>query len=261
MLNDETIAKMIGASPPLVTDIDTSDFASKDAAIQPGSVDLSVGDIFRPKRSRWSKKKQDPRSEVVLKQGETAVIRSKEELNIPANVAAIAFPPARVSTKGLLMTNAGHVDPGYQGYLHLTVINMGKEDYVIRRNDRLVSLIFIKLNKAAGTDWITRRGGAVPTDSTLVDTAISSLSFDFLDVENRAKAEASKAVAKMTLWQFVLPLVASIAASILTVGIMSRDNSTELAKLEGRIGGLGGNVNLDSVEARLEKIEKKLGNK
>jgi hypothetical protein len=156
------------------------------------------------------------------------------------------------------MTNVGHVDPGYQGYLHLTVINMGREEYTIRKDDRLVSLIFFKLNKKASKGWVARRGGQKPSDSALVDTALQKLSRDFLDVQDRAKAEASKAVRNMTLWQFVLPVIASVAASFLGVYLYSRQNEAAIARLEGRMAGLGANVNLDSVEHRLDAIEKKL---
>jgi hypothetical protein len=62
----------------------------------------------------------------------------------------------------------------------------------------------------------------------------------------------------MTLWQFVLPVIASVAASFLGVYLYSRQNEAAIARLEGRMAGLGANVNLDSVEHRLDAIEKKL---
>jgi dCTP deaminase len=259
MLNDETIAKKIGATNPLVTSIDVTDFTSKEAPVQPGSVDLSVGGIFRPEfKSLFRRKTPTALTEVVLEQGETAIIRTAEKLNLPSEIAAIVFPPARVSTKGLLMTNAGHVDPGYRGFLHLTVINMGREKYTIRQGDRLVSVIFFELSAKPKKDWLQRRGGIEPTDSPLMETARKSLSKDFLDVQQRARSEASKAVNRAALWQSALPILASIITAFLTVYVYSQQNTAAIARIEGRLAGLGANVNLETIDKRLQNIEKKV---
>jgi deoxycytidine triphosphate deaminase len=259
MLNDERIASLLVGTTPLVTDVSAADYTSKDGPIQPGSVDLSVGEIYRPRVKSWFGKRSDsPLTEVVLEQGETVIIRTKEKLNLPSNVAAIVFPPARVSTRGVLMTNAGHVDPGYRGFLHLTVINMGKQKYTIRTDDRLVSALFFELTSKAKKDWLERRNGQEPTDSPLMDTARNSLSRDFLDVQERARSEASKAVVKAALWQAALPIFASIVTALLTVYVYSQQNSAAIARLEGRLAGLGADVNLDNLDNRVSNLEKKV---
>ena len=97
--------------------------------------------------------------EFVLHSGRTAVVTTMEEFALPNDIAAFGFPPSRVSFQGILMTNPGHVDPGYKGPLHFTVINMGSKDYVFRRRDPIVTILLFRLDHASGADW-TSRGNA-----------------------------------------------------------------------------------------------------
>ena len=59
--------------------------------------------------------------------------------------------------KGLLMTNPGHVDPGYSGRLHLTVINMSRSDMVLRCKDAILTVIFYKLGGECKAGYDERR--------------------------------------------------------------------------------------------------------
>src|SRR6266481_1005052 len=77
---------------------------------------------------------------------------SREELKMPDNFLDIGFPPSKVSVQGILMTNPGQVDPGYEGRLRFTVINMGSQDFVLREGDVIVSLILMELKNASQSD-------------------------------------------------------------------------------------------------------------
>ena len=82
------------------------------------------------------------------------------------------------------MTNPGHVDPGYKGPMRFTVINMGREPYVLRSGDAIVTLLLIKLARKAEAGWLTRRAGKPGGLPTQRD--IERLSPDFANVEERA---------------------------------------------------------------------------
>jgi dCTP deaminase len=116
MLHDCELVRLVRATPPLVSDI-KPDIGSWDSRIQPASIDLSIGTIYRPLESLSDAEKGEYETglSISLGQGETAVIETRETINLPATVAAIGFPPSSVSMQGLLMTNPGHVDPGYSG--------------------------------------------------------------------------------------------------------------------------------------------------
>lgn len=159
---------------------------TKDSSVQPSSVDLHIGAIYLPGT------KEDPgdaartKTDHVLKTGETAVVTTKETLRLPDNIAAFGFPPSSVSFKGLLMTNPGHVDPGYVGVLRFTVINMGKNPYPLNQGDSIVTMLFFVLDDRVHTGYADRNPGAHNVRQSDVDR----LSKDFVDVERRAKAIA-----------------------------------------------------------------------
>ena len=117
------------------------------SAVQPSSVDLHIGAILLPGVGEDEPGGvTQPKEDHTLRFGHTAVITSQEQLNLPNHIAALGFPPARLSFRGLLMTNPGHVDPGYVGLMRFTVMNVGREDITLRRGDPIVTLLFFRLN-------------------------------------------------------------------------------------------------------------------
>ncbi len=169
---------------------------SKDSPVQGCSLDLHIGDIYLPgKKEDEIGGTQNSKLDVELETGATAVVTTKERLHLPGDVAGFGFPPSRVSFRGLLMTNPGHVDPGYEGVMRFTVINMAKEAYHLKRGDRIVRLLLFRMNNAAHADWRQRNPeGSHPP----MQTEINLLSEDFVDVEKRAERIARKHGAKVS---------------------------------------------------------------
>src|SRR5687768_6762724 len=123
LLNDQALHKL--ATENIISGGPSQRWEGKDDPIQASSIDLHIGKIFVPGEYEsdggpaWKKM-------LSLTHGRTAVLETMEELRVPNEYAAIGFPPSHVSSKGLLMTNPGHVDPGYSGSMRFTVINMAK---------------------------------------------------------------------------------------------------------------------------------------
>src|SRR4051794_40540747 len=159
------------------------------------AVDLSIGRIYVPGASKdaLGSVQKPYEGELALKQGQTAVIQTMEELKLSAKQAGFAFPAARVSLKGLLMTNPGHIDPGYEGQLHVTVINFAKEPYLLRRGERLLRALIVELDRDAEKPY----KGRIP--NPIDDELLNRLSHDFLDVDARTQAAASRAISKAEL--------------------------------------------------------------
>jgi dCTP deaminase len=103
---------------------------------------------------------------------------------MPSNLVALGFPPSSLSIQGVLMTNPGQIDPGYKGPMHLTVINMSKEPLTLYRGQRLIRLVFAKLDATPSADYQARHPGAAV--SPITDELLQALSIDFLNVEQRA---------------------------------------------------------------------------
>ena len=134
---------------------------SASSPVQPASVDLVIGQIFLPCPPEENKTEPPKgREQYVLRAGETAIVTTSEEIVMPPTLVGICFLPSHVSVQGILTTNPGQIDPGYQGVLRFTVINMGKEDYVLRSGDTIVSIVVLELKSAVVKDWSARREGA-----------------------------------------------------------------------------------------------------
>jgi hypothetical protein len=166
-----------------------------------------------------------------------------------AHRAEIAFPPAHVSLKGLMMTNPGHIDPGYEGPLHCTVINMGHESYSLNRGDRIMRVLVFELDNKnqVAPNLVGVPAGPNPQITTEL---LTRLSIDFLDVEKRAESIAKKALHdatyRATLISAGIPVALAIAGWI-TVSVFS--------PLEGIKGDL---VKLRSdVNAAASKLDEK----
>ena len=189
LLRDKEIITALSAQPPYVEGIELpADPYSKDSPVQSSSIDLHVGNIYLPGEKETDPGgAQKPRQDYCLKTGETAVVTSLEKLHLPPDVAAFGFPPSRVSFKGLLMTNPGHVDPGYEGVMRFTVINMAKESYPLEKGGQIVTLLLFRMDGDAHRSWKQRNPGGpkLPGDSD-----ISRLSRDFVNVDERAKKTA-----------------------------------------------------------------------
>lgn len=264
LLSDQEISGLIAAQPPLVSDIDPVDFVLKDAPIQASSVDLSVGGIFLPGTPDCEHGGSNkPAESFSLAQGEMAVVQTKEALALPNDIAGFGFPPSRLSIGGLLLTNPGHVDPGYNGKLHLTVINMGRHPISLAAGDAIITLLFIRLASAAVNDYASRRGGR--TGGSPVNQALlSRLSKDFLDVNERASAEAKTDMDAFERRQNrKISIISAIGALLFIViplvfnWLTTRNDN--IGKIESRLNilekQLGSITELDYLEDRIQALE------
>jgi dCTP deaminase len=204
LLSDETIIAGITAQPPDVPYVEgvvlPADPYSKDSPVQSSSIDLHIGNIYLPGRKKNEEgSAENPKSEHSLMTGETAVVTTKEILHLPENIAAFGFPPSRVSFRGLLMTNPGHVDPGYDGVMRFTVINMAKEAYHLNSGDRIVTLLLFGMEHPPRLAWRQRNPKGSSSPSPINPANLNRLAHDFVDVEKRAKKIARDAGLKMGL--------------------------------------------------------------
>lgn len=208
---------------------------NRELRIQPSSVDLTIGGIYRPSAG-LGKDGSDhhPLKELALRPGHTAVVETNERLNLPPNICAIGFPPSHVSSKGILMTNPGHVDPGYEGTLTFTVINMGRNDYPLKIGLGIVTLLLFELSAPPRFPYpklYTPQSGSKVTWEML-----EALSEDFVSVEKRARKIARAQAVRVGIYGFLTTLVVGLVA---VFGYFSTQ-----ASLSGRVDDLQRQITL-----------------
>lgn len=255
LLTDGALRDLITQkADPLLTDYDPpKSWDDKDSLVQPSSVDLHIGGIFEPGvKPGKAGSEGNPKSQLVLKTGRTAVVVTKESIHLSGCYAGFGFPPAKVSSRALLMTNPGHVDPGFNGTLNFTVINMGRDDYVLRRDDLIVTLLIFKLSAKVDADYMERRVGQSP--KALTQSDIDRLSPDFIDVQRRATHIARKTLGLATAGATVLAIILGWAFNAIDKRLEGIDDiKVRLTHLEDN------NKNLsDQVQAFKEQLEKSI---
>jgi deoxycytidine triphosphate deaminase len=184
MLSKTTIIDLI-KSDQLITfesDNDKEEFVNK--SIQSSSIDLSVDLIFKPGCIDKENENQNYSSfgeeTATIKAGETLVVQIRECFDFPKDVAGIIFPPNKLAKSGLIMTNPGHIDPGYRGKITVCLVNMGKKEVQINRITSIATLLIFKTDKQT-------EGYQAVAATGVSKKQIDSLSPIFADIESHVK--------------------------------------------------------------------------
>jgi deoxycytidine triphosphate deaminase len=139
ILNDESLTISLKWGEPLITN-------STESLIKACSYDLRVGTVFNNgKILRWKSSEE----QVVIQPGGIISLFTHEEVQLPNDIMATAFPMNYWSSQGLLVLNPGHVDPGFHGPLSVRLINIRSTPKNINLGDAIFTVIFEKLPKGA----------------------------------------------------------------------------------------------------------------
>ena len=244
-------SKIDNGQPPLVEGVSTNEWQTQGSPIQPCSIDLRIGKIQVPAQDESEAIREilGRGKEYRLKTGATAVVTTEERLHMPACVAGVGFPPSSVSIRGLLMTNPGHVDPGYEGPMHFTVINMAREDFVLTIGQRICTLLFFELDSGVASDWKTRN----PPVKDLTAEDVNRLARDFVNVEKRATKIAKRAVRKAEWFAAGIAAVVTLLSQFVPYWVTrAEDLKKNYAVLESRVDYLQKEVN--ALEARAPAV-------
>jgi deoxycytidine triphosphate deaminase len=198
LLNDSELLRLLSSQSPIVRDFPNAvahelkkDPFGPKSPVQPSSIDLHVGEIFLPGTGPIP---VVPHKEHNVPPGNSVIVVSHEVLDIPADIGAVAFPLAGRGQRGLSMMNAGHIDPGYEGKLWFSFINLGRDSFLLSQGDHVATILFWKLSAYSGRPWKGRRGTEVYM--TAPAAAIESIAGDALMLETRARETASRVLAE-----------------------------------------------------------------
>ncbi len=259
-LTDSELKRLIGSVDSPIRGVDLSgDLDSIRSQIQPCSVDLRISEVFLPFRTDETDVGKVHRTyRYDLDVGETVRVATCEEFELNNHYGALVVAPARLTRRGILVPDVGHVDPGFSGPLRMTIINMGRNRYEVKSGDVIVTVLLFRLDTPVDVGLRDRTGGPPPYEEGR-DT--KHLSPDFLDIERRASCiavETTKAVLRGSGWirAFVtlfLPIIVGILAALITyyISVESRLSGleveskmfTEHREFDGRISQLESQVN------------------
>ena len=98
LLNDAEISALLLAQPSLIYDFDASILGAPGSPVRGASLDLTVGEIYLAGTAPDELGSVErPRTEISLRRGQTAVVRTKEKICMPRDLAGIGFPPSKDS--------------------------------------------------------------------------------------------------------------------------------------------------------------------
>ncbi|MFH0869771.1 MAG: dUTP diphosphatase [archaeon] len=85
-----------------------------------------------------------------LEPGEFKLIPAGFQMEIPRGFVAEITPRSGLAAKhGISIVNSpGLIDPDYRGEVGIVLINLGKEDFVVKRNERIAQMNIKKVERA-----------------------------------------------------------------------------------------------------------------
>lgn len=122
------------------------------ACLQPCSYDLRIGTIFRDGQLINDTHPQS-NSQVVIEPGEIISIFTLEDVILPDNITATVFAINVQSSRGLLVLNPGHIDPGFKGAISVKALNLRKVPLALSRKAPIFTIIFEELPKTTTSSY------------------------------------------------------------------------------------------------------------
>ena len=92
--------------------------------------------------------------EVVLKIGERQAIRTGIKTEIPDGYVGLVWDKSGLALNNGIKTMAGVIDSGYRGEIKIVLINLGDEDFEIKKAKKSPKCLFKKLN-GRKLNWLT----------------------------------------------------------------------------------------------------------
>jgi dUTP pyrophosphatase len=81
--------------------------------------------------------------EYILRAGETSLVPTGFAIALPAGYEAQVRPRSGLAIKHRVgvLNSPGTIDPDYRGEVKVVLTNFGREDFIIRRGDRIAQMI------------------------------------------------------------------------------------------------------------------------
>jgi len=173
--------------------------------VQSSSIDLSVKKIHIPDM----KNNQKTRKSHLLLPGETVILELNENFQLANNLGGIVFPRNTLSKNGIVMTNPGHIDPGYKGIISIYLVNMSKEPYPIGENSAVAKMLLFSTSSPTNgyQGKIVRK---------IDNEQLDRMGKDFAGLEAKIPSEITRILRN---WTAGLIAIAALMISVVSVAI------------------------------------------
>ena len=93
-------------------------------------------------------------NEVIIKQRERALIPCGFQIEVPQGYEAQVRPRSGLAIKqGVTVLNSpGTIDSDYRGEVKVILINLGQEDFLIKRGDRIAQMIIAPVTRVVSSE-------------------------------------------------------------------------------------------------------------
>jgi dUTPase len=180
-------------------------------------------------------------NEFTLKSRGVVWVVSAEEFRIPSDNTGVATLRTSWAHEGVFALNVGLLDPGWKGPVATALVNFGKKDFVVRKGEGFLRVLFLTSAMTAAQPMIH------PAQQYIKTIGNKSLAFSdtFLNMSSLV-AEVEKEVLKMPKWALYLALAAIILSVFAVYAPISYTIFTDHLKDQ---------VALSSMEKRVAQIE------
>lgn len=110
--------------------------------LQSCSYDLRVGAVFKDGKIFSENHNKNEAINLSIAPSEIVTILTLEEVNLPKYLCGTVFAINKLSSRGFLILNPGHIDPGYSGPITVCVINLSKEIIFLSIKEKIFTIIF-----------------------------------------------------------------------------------------------------------------------
>lgn len=87
---------------------------------------------------------------IVLTSGAAHAVPTGIAIELPSGYEAQVRPRSGMALKHSVTVNLGTIDPGYRGEIRVIMFNLGTNDYIIEKGDRIAQLI---VSRYESIDW------------------------------------------------------------------------------------------------------------
>lgn len=206
--------------------------------IEACSYDLRIGTVFKDGQAISSS--ASGLQSFVLRPGEMLSMFTLEDISLPDNICATVFPINSQSSKGLLVLNPGHIDPGYKGPISVRVLNISKQDMLIKHEEPIFTIVFDELLSATTKPYINSNSSRAKLEKDFAEKDINLSPGSLKKIVGEPNVLEIEKIVR-THWMswsvFILTLLAAIFALIAAFPVF-KDARTSVGdeKPKGELG-------------------------
>ncbi len=153
-----------------------------------------------------------------------AYVIFKEKINLPTDIIEFAHVKTSITQRGIMATNIGIIDPGYEGYISTLLINFGSKTFSLSQGNPYLRLTFHKVNSNYKSEAIS----AITNEKYIIDRRSDTDNLDqkFLNLSS-VSSEVFGRVVKYLIGLSIIFSAGSFAVAIYFQNKTSAEKDSE----------------------------------